>query len=336
MTHLLSTRASKIFGIMIGLVLVLVCTIASVVFGLTDITWQTAVQAYTQFDGSNEHVIIKTTRVPRALIASAVGMSLAIAGGLLQGVTRNPLSSPSVLGINQGASFFIVVAVSFLAISSLSQFIWIAFLGAGVTFAMVYLLGSLGREGLSPIKLTLAGAAMAALFSSLTQGILVLNDKAHEEVLFWLAGSVEGRKLEILFQVLPYMVIGWIAAILIAKPMNILIMGEDVAKGLGQRTALVKIVTGIIIILLAGGAVSVAGPIPFVGVVVPHIARYLVGVDYRWVIPYSGLLGAILLLLADIGARFIIMPKEVPIGVMTALIGVPFFIYIARRGITKS
>ena len=336
MTFLFLTRLSKIIGLTTGFILLILCAFSSVLFGLTDISWEMVVHAYTSFDGSNEQIIIKSSRVPRALIAIAVGASSGIAGALMQALSRNPLAAPDIFGLNAGASFFIVFSVSFFAITALSSFIWIAFLGAGLSALIIYLLGSMGSNGLTPMKLTLAGASMAALFSSLSKGILTLNERALEEVLFWLAGSVEGRKLEMLFPVLPYMFIAWIAAIFMAKQVNTLTMGEDVAKGLGQRTVWVKAFTWLIIVLLAGSSVAVAGPIGFIGIVIPHLARALVGVDHRWIIPYSGVLGAILLLLADIAARFIIMPKEVPVGVMTALIGTPFFIYIARKGISKS
>ena len=188
---------------------------------------------------------------------------------------------------------------------------------------------------MTPVKLTLAGASMWLLFASLTQGMLALNERALEEVMFWLAGSVEGRKLEVLTSLLPYLAAGWLGALMISGPLNVLLMGEDVAASLGQRILIVKIFAGVVVVLLAGGSVAIAGPVGFVGVVIPHVARSLVGMDHRWVIPYSALLGAILLLLADIGARYIIMPNEVPVGVMTALIGTPFFVYIARRGLNR-
>lgn len=185
------------------------------------------------------------------------------------------------------------------------------------------------------MKFTLAGAAIWGLFSSFTQGVLVLNEKALEEVLFWLAGSVSGRKIEYLYSVLPYLLVAWLGSFVIARHINVLTMGEDVAKGLGQRTGVIKLLAGILIILLAGSSVAVVGPVGFVGIVVPHLARALVGIDYRWVIPYCALIGGILLNLADIAARYVIMPQEVPVGVMTAIIGTPFFIYIARKGLTK-
>jgi iron complex transport system permease protein len=305
---------------------------ASIIFGYTNTSWQTAVKSFTQYDGSNDHIIIQTVRLPRALIAAAVGASLAISGVLMQTLTKNPLASPGIFGINAGAGFVVVAGVTLFNVTNLQAFSGLAFVGAAIAAILVYTIGSVGREGLTPMKLTLAGAAIAAMFSSFTQGLLVVNEAALEQVLFWLAGSVSGRKLETLVSVLPYLGIGWFAAILISKKMNILSMGEDVAKGLGLKTGLVKLAVGAIVILLAGGAVAVAGPIGFIGIVVPHITRSIIGIDHRWTIPMSAVLGAILLLAADISARYIIMPSEVPVGVMTAIIGTPFFIYIARRG----
>jgi iron complex transport system permease protein len=329
----LDTNLKRTIGFIIFSLLLLVSMCMSIVYGYTDTSWKMAIEAFSNNNGSNEHIIIETVRLPRALIAAAVGASLAIAGALMQALTKNPLASPGLFGINAGAGFFIVLFVSIFHVSSLQLFTWLAFIGAALAAAIVFIIGSIGREGMTPLKLTLAGAAVAALFSSLTQGLLVADETALEQVLFWLAGSVSGRKLEMLTQVLPYLLIGWIASFALARKVNVLTMGDDVAKGLGQRTELVKLGITLIVVLLAGGAVAVAGPIGFIGIVVPHLARALVGIDHRWLLPYCGLLGGILLIAADIAARYIIMPQEVPVGVMTALIGTPFFIYIARRGI---
>jgi iron complex transport system permease protein len=332
---LLQTNLVKIAGLITGFILLLVSICASVVLGYTQTSWETAINALTNFDGSNEHLIIQTVRLPRAATAVVVGASLAVAGALMQALTKNPLASPGVFGINAGAGFFVVIAVSMFGVSSLQAFTWISFLGAAAAAFTVYFAGSFGREGLTPMKLTLAGAAMAALFSSLTQGFLVSNEAALDQVLFWLAGSVQGRKLELLYSVLPYIGIAFVICVFLASKINLLMMGEDVAKGLGQKTGTVKLMTAAVIILLAGGAVAIAGPVGFVGIVIPHIARFFVGNDHRWILPYCAVLGGVLLVTADIGARFVAMPEEVPVGVMTALVGTPFFIYIARRGFQK-
>ncbi|MGI8384665.1 FecCD family ABC transporter permease [Robertmurraya sp. P23] len=330
---LLKNNSQRIVGLIFVVLLFLYLIGASIVYGYTDTSWKMAWEAFQNNNGSNEHLVIETVRLPRALIAAAVGSSLAIAGALMQTLTKNPLASPSIFGINAGAGFAVVIAVSLFQVSHLQAFAWIAFLGAAVAAISVYFIGSLGREGLTPMKLTLAGAAIAAMFSSFTQGFLVLSEVALDQVLFWLAGSIQGRKLEILVSVIPYFVVGWVGALLLASKLNVLSMGEDVAKALGIRTGLLKLGIGLIVILLAGGSVAVAGPVGFIGIVIPHITRSIVGIDHKWVIPYSAFLGAILLLLADILARYVIMPEEVPVGVMTAIIGTPFFIYIARRGV---
>ncbi|SEA05738.1 iron complex transport system permease protein [Thalassobacillus cyri] len=332
----LRTAGAKWSGILAGLLLLILFLCGSIVLGYTDVTLKEAYQAFFHFEQTNKHIIIKDVRLPRALIASVVGASLAIAGVLMQALTRNPLASPGIFGINAGASLFVVLAVSYFQSISLQGMAWVSFLGATVAAVTVYAIGSVGRQGLTPVRLTLAGAAIAALFSSFTQGLLVLNEKALDEVLFWLAGSVQGRSLEYLSSVFPYLAAAWIGSLLISRHINILIMGEDVAQGLGQRTGWIKAVSGILVVLLAGGAVAVAGPIGFIGIVVPHFARSIVGQDHRWVIPYAGILGAILLLVADITARYVIMPEEVPVGVMTAIIGTPFFIYIARKGLKST
>ncbi|MBG9444283.1 FecCD family ABC transporter permease [Cytobacillus firmus] len=332
---LLKTNSLRWAGLIAAALLLLVLMSFSIVYGYTDTTWKMAIDAFTNFDGTNEHIIIQSVRLPRALIAAAVGASLAIAGVLLQSLTKNPLAAPEIFGINAGAGFAVVITVTLFSISNLQVFTWVSFLGAAVSFIFVYIIGSIGREGLTPMKLTLAGAAMSAMFASMTQGFLVINETALEQVLFWLAGSVSGRKLETLAAVFPYLLAGWIFSLIIAGKLNVLSMGEDVAKGLGLKTGLLKLGAGIVIVLLSGGAVAVAGPIGFLGIVIPHLTRAVVGIDHRWVIPYAGLLGGMLLLIADIASRYIIMPQEVPVGVMTAVIGTPFFVYIARRGFNK-
>jgi iron complex transport system permease protein len=326
-------KTQKQFLLFIGTILILVlCIGMSIVYGYTDTSWKTALEAFTNPTQSTEHLVLQTIRLPRALIAAAVGASLAISGVLMQTLTKNPLASPGIFGINAGGGFMVVLAVTLFGVSDLQTFTWLSFFGAAIAAFGVFAISAAGNNGLTPMKMTLAGAAITAMFSSFTQGLLVLDESALEQVLFWLAGSVQGRSLDILSGVFPYILIGWTGALILAGKMNILAMGEDVAKGLGLKTNLIKFLALLIVVLLAGGSVAIAGPIGFIGIVIPHLARKVIGVDHKWLIPYAGLLGAILLLTADIAARYIIMPQEVPVGVMTAVIGAPFFVYVARKG----
>ncbi|BFH69464.1 MAG: iron ABC transporter permease [Paenibacillus dendritiformis] len=335
-TSWLSSSSAKWIGCIVGIFVLLGCIWASIVYGVFDTklhhVWE-ALTDYQQYAGSNEHIVIREVRIPRALIAAAVGASLGISGVILQSLTKNPLADAGIFGINASSSLFVVFGFIFFQLNSLQSFTWLALAGACAGCLLVFLLGSSGGRQIHPIRMTLAGSAIAALSSSLTNGLLISNHRAMEEVLFWIAGSVEGRKLEVLVDVLPYMAIAWIGAWVLAKPMDTLNLGDDVAVSLGLKVAYIKWGMGLLIVMLAGSSVAVAGPIGFLGLVVPHIARSLVGIGMRWLVVYSGLIGAIVLLLADIGARFIAEPKEIPIGVMTAIIGVPFFVYAARKGV---
>lgn len=336
MFPLCKTYQSRLVGILLLAIVCIASAMASMIFGRTPITMSDLIHAFTQYDPQSiPDVILKTERLPRTLIAAAVGASLAVAGAMMQALTRNPLASPSVFGINAGAIFFIVIAVVVFSIRSLTSLMWFGFAGAAVSAIIVYMLGSIGRDGLTPIKIVLAGTAMTALFSSFTQGILVLDGTGLQDVLFWLAGSVSNRSLEMLYPVLPYMGLAVVIALGMGRAVNLLLTGDDIARGMGQNILLVKLLMGLVTVLLAGSAVSVAGAVGLVGLVVPHLMRALVGNDYRWLVPYCLLGGGILLLLSDVVARLIISPSELPLGVMTALIGGPFFIYIARREVTR-
>ena len=326
----LRSRHALFLGLLVGVGVLFLCLLASVRFGAEQIGTADVISAFTGFDGSTEDLIIRTLRVPRALIAALVGASLGVAGAVIQGLTRNPLADPGILGIEAGAALAVVVAVFLFSASSLSTYALFAFLGAALSAVVVYSLGALGRGGMTPMKLTVAGAALAALLSSPTTAVRILNQQTLDEVRFWLAGSVAGRDLTLLLEVLPYICVGLLLAVALSRQITTLTLGEDVAAGLGQRTALVKLAAAVAVILLAGSSVAVAGPVGFVGLGIPHVARFFVGVDYRWILPYSALLGAVLLVSADVGARLVIQPQELPVGVMTAIVGAPFFIYLAR------
>ncbi|MEO1123274.1 MAG: iron ABC transporter permease [Cyanobacteria bacterium J06639_16] len=324
-THVLLTA-----GIFLGVLLLLGCFVASIALGVADISPAEVYQALTAPNDSTEHLIIRTVRAPRSITALLVGAAVAVAGAIMQGLTRNPLADPGILGINSGAALAVVMAVFWLDAASLSVYAGFALIGAAIAAVTVYGLGSLGRGGLTPLNLTIAGAALTALVSSLTTGILIISQRTLEEIRFWLAGSVAGRDMELVVQVLPYLAVGLVLGLLMGKQLTTLSLGDAIAQGLGQKTAWVKGVGAISVVLLAGGSVAIAGPIGFIGLIVPHIVRFWAGADYRWILPYSAITGAILLLLADIGARLIIQPQELPVGIVMPLLGAPFFIYLTR------
>lgn len=326
----LRSRRALVFGLPVVAGVLFLSLLGSVRFGAAEIGTSDVVSAFVDYDGSEEDLIIRTLRVPRALIAALVGAALAVAGAIMQGLTRNPLADPGILGIEAGAALAVVGSVFLFGASSLTAYALFAFVGGALTAVVEYVLGTLGG-GMSPMKLVVAGAAMAALLSSLTMAVLILNQRTLEEIRFWLAGSVAGRDLSLLLQVLPYVGAGLLLAFVLGRQITALTLGEDVATGLGQRTGWVKAGCAVAVVLLAGSAVAIAGPIGFVGLVIPHVVRFFVGMDYRWILPYSAFLGAVLLVCADIAARLVLRPQELPVGIMTALVGAPFFIYLARK-----
>jgi iron complex transport system permease protein len=329
--HLVRSRRLLAAGLPLGFILLLLLIALHILVGAAEIAPADVLQSFTAYDAARfDHLVIRTLRFPRAVIAAVIGGALAVAGAIMQGLTRNPLASPGILGVNAGAVLAVVLAIFFLGISSAAAYAWFGFAGAAMVGVVVYGLGSMGRSGPTPAKLTIAGAAMTALVTSLTTTVLIFSRQTTEQIRFWMAGSVAGSDFALFWQVLPYLIGGSLLALALARQITTLSLGEDVARGLGQNTVLIQALAAVAVVLLAGASVAVAGPVGFVGLVIPHVARFLVGVDYRWILPYAALLGAILLVTADIAARLIIRPLELPVGIMTALIGAPVFVYLAR------
>lgn len=334
----LRSRPMLLGGLALGAGLLVLAMGSSVAFGAADIAPRDIWDALFHFDAgaaSLEAQVIRTMRIPRAGIAALVGASLAVAGAIMQGLTRNPLADSGILGINAGAALATVAAVFLFGASSLSVYALYSFAGAALTAVAVYALGSMGRGGPTPLSLTLAGAALTALFSSLTTGLLILNQRTLEEVRFWLAGSVAGRDGALLLQVAPWLLGALLLSLALGRQITTISLGEEIAKGLGQNTAWVKALSALAVVMLAGGSVAVAGPIAFVGLVVPHAVRFWVGVDYRWILPYAALAGATFLVLCDVVARLLLRPTELPVGIVTALIGGPVFVELVRRRVKR-
>jgi len=271
-------------------------------------------------------------RVERTLLALAVGAALGLAGACMQGLTRNPLADPGILGINAGACLAMVLALSVLGVSELSSYVWFAFLGAAVAAVVVHLVASLGREGATPVKLAIAGAAVTAAVTSWTSGVLLIDRNTMETFRFWQVGTVGGRGLDVLQLGLPFLLVGVVMALSGARVLDALALGEDLARALGRRTVVDRIVIGGAIVLLAGTATALAGPIAFVGLMAPHAVRAVVGNSHVVLLPLSALAGAALVVVPDTVGRVVLPPAEVQVGIMTAVVGVPVFLALVRRG----
>jgi iron complex transport system permease protein len=312
-------------------VLGLVC-VASLAVGSRPIAPATVVDAFTGFDPADqEHSIVRDLRSPRTAIGLMVGAALGLSGALLQGLTRNPLADPSILGISAGASLAAAAAVLLLGLSSVYGYIWFAFAGAAAGGSAVYAIGSLGRDGATPVKLALAGAALTALFTSLTTLILLVDVATLSTLRFWLVGSLAGRTATVASQVWPFIAAGVVTALVAGRMLNAVSLGDDVARSLGVRLGRVRALAGAAAVLLAGAAVAAAGPIAFVALAIPHVARAITGPDYRWILPFSAVLAPILLLGSDVLGRVVARPEEIQVGVVTALVGAPFFVALVRR-----
>ncbi len=318
-----------LIGGMIGLLFAVGLSIS---FGAADIELATVWSSIFHFQPElTSHQIIQEIRLPRVLGAALVGACFAVAGSIMQGMTRNPLADSGLLGLNAGAAFMLAICFAFFPGLPYMYIILFSFLGAAVGAGLVYGVGSLAKGGLTPMRLVLAGAAVSALLAALSEGIAI-HFRIGQDLAFWYAGGVSGTKWEHLQIMTPWIVVAIAGAIVLSKSITLLSLGDEVAIGLGQRTGVIKFFGALIVLVLAGAAVSVVGAVGFVGLIVPHLTRFLVGNDYRWIVPCSAILGSLLVVLADFAARMVNPPYETPIGALIALLGVPFFLYLARKG----
>jgi len=319
-------------GLLAAIVLLAAVTACSLAYGAKAMPLQTVWDAFTEFDPqNNDHLIVRSLRVPRTIIGLLVGAALGLAGAVMQGVTRNPLADPALLGIEAGASLAVVAGISAFNIGSLSGYVWFAFAGAAAASAVVYGLSSFGHRRSTPLKLALAGTAVAALLSSLTSAVLLLDVTTLDQFRFWVVGSLAGRDDAIIWDVIPFIAVGAVLSVGVGSGLNTLALGDDIARGLGQRVAVIRAVSAFAVVLLCGAATAAAGPIAFVGLTVPHVARAICGPDYRWILPWSMVLAPTLLLGADVIGRLVARPGELQVGIVTAIIGAPFFIALVRR-----
>jgi iron complex transport system permease protein len=321
-----------LFGVA-ALALVLCAAVAaSVLLGARNLSPSTVWAALVDpVAGNADHDVVRTLRIPRTLIGVVGGLALGLAGALMQGVTRNPIADPGLLGVNSGASLFVVGAISVLGVSTVEGYLWFAFAGAGLASILVYGVSAIGWEGVTPVKLALVGAAFTAVATSLITLVLLTDRHTLDEFRFWQVGSLVNRPLDTLTWTGPAVALGALLALLSARTLNVMALGDDVARGLGQDLRRGRLIIVAAVILLCGAATSMVGPIAFVGLMVPHVARFVAGPDHRWILPLSGLLGPVLLLTADIVGRLIALPGELEAGLVVAFIGAPVLIVLVRR-----
>ncbi|WP_461188215.1 FecCD family ABC transporter permease [Arthrobacter sp. Z4-13] len=305
---------------------------ASLAVGARGLPLGTVWDALTQFDSANGDHAVVHARIPRTVLGLLAGGALGLAGAAMQGVARNPLADPGIMGVNAGAALAVVTGIYVFGIATFSGYVWFAFVGAAAAAVVVYLIASLGRDGATPVKLALAGAALNAGLYSLMNVILVSSQDTLDRFRFWQVGGIAGRDWSVVLSGLPFLAAGALIVLLTGRILNSLALGDDIARGLGQRVGLVRGITALGIVLLCGSATALAGPIGFVGLVIPHAVRFLTGPDYRWILPFSLVLAPVLLLGADIIGRVVLLPGEVPAGIMTALVGAPVFVWLIRRG----
>ncbi|MET8941243.1 MULTISPECIES: FecCD family ABC transporter permease [Streptomyces] len=315
--------------VLAGLLLLLV--VLSTWIGTKDTTLGQVWTALWNDDGAYATDVIRQLRLPRTLVGLMAGAALGVAGAVMQAVTRNPLADPGLLGVNAGASAAVVFGIGIVGLAGFGSLVWFSFVGAALTTVIVYVLGASGRAGPTPVRLALAGAAVSASLSGVIAGLTVFDSATYDYLRFWMVGSLAGREPELVVQLLPFVAVGLVIALLLARPLNSLALGEELGRALGARIARTRIAAVIAVTLLCGAATAAAGPIGFVGLVVPLVARWLTGPDLRWVLPYSMLLAPILLLVSDIVGRVALPGDELEVGAVTAVIGAPVFIAMVCR-----
>lgn len=311
--------------------LIAIVALIAVMYGTKDINVLTVWQAITVFDPSNiDHQIIRTSRIPRICAVLLVGAFLAVAGAVMQGITRNYLASPSLMGVNDGSAFVITLAIVFFPGLPNYQMILLSMLGSALGAGIVFGFGSLIRNGLSPVRLAIIGTVIGTFLSSIATAV-AMYFQVSQTVSAWYNTKVHTVDNSMLILSIPFGLIGLMLALFSARAITITALGDDIAIGLGQKTKAVKMVSMLAVVCLTGTAVALVGKIAFVGLVIPHITRFLVGVDYRFIIPCAAVIGAFFLALCDVLSRYVNYPFETPIGVLTALVGVPFFLYLVRK-----
>jgi iron complex transport system permease protein len=330
--HPAARRRRLLVGLAVCLVVLLVVCVVSLMVGSHALSPGTVLETLRHRGDDEASLIVWDKRLPRTLVGVLAGLALGLAGTVMQGLTRNPLADPGLLGINAGAAVAVVVAISAFGVTSVAGYVPFAFVGAALAAVGVYGVASVGREGATPTKLALAGAAVTAALTSVVTAVLLTSTPAISQLRFWQVGALAGRGSEVAAQAVGPIVVGAALALALGRALDGLALGDDVARALGQRVGRVRVVAAVSVVLLCGTATAAAGPIAFVGLVVPHAARRFVGHDYRWLLAYSAVLAPAMLVACDVVGRVVAYPGELEVGIVTAVVGAPVFIAIVRRG----
>jgi iron complex transport system permease protein len=322
--------------LVICFVLLGVCVFASLILGSRPVRFHELIDGLFHQDVDTYGANVVRKRISRTVFSLFCGSALGVSGALMQAVTRNPIADPSILGVNTGASLFVVCGIAFLNISTANQYIWLALAGATITAVFVFGIGSMGRGGATPIKLVLAGAATSAALSSLVTAIMIPRSYVMDQFRFWQVGSVGSGSWSSITTFLPFLLVGILIGFIAAPALNALALGDDVATGLGVRTGTLRLIAALAGVLLCGATTALAGPIGFIGLLSTHVIRLILGPDLRYIIPMSAIAGAIILTISDVGGRLIGSPGELEVGVVTAFVGAPILIIVAMRSKVRS
>lgn len=331
-TSMATGNAGRLIVLLLGALLLAAVLVVSLLVGTRFVPPAVAVDALLSYEANSaEHIIVADYRLPRTLLGVLCGAAFGVSGALIQAATRNPLADPGILGVNAGAAFFVTLAVGLLGFYSIDAYIWFAFLGAIVVTLVVYALGATGRDGATPGRLVLAGVALSAVLGGIGSSITLLNLSAFDAMRMWSIGSVAGRDMEVVTAVTPFIAVGLVIALIAARSLNAVALGDDLARSLGANIVRARIMTLIAVTLLAGAGTAAAGPIAFVGLMVPHAVRWFTGPDQRWIVLMTMVYAPVLLISADIAGRLILYPAELEAGIVTAFIGAPVLILLVRR-----
>lgn len=321
-------RAIRVLGLLVSVVILVLVAMASIAVGAKGLSVEQVWHGLFQDTGTYGDVVV-ADRLSRTVLGLLAGAALGLSGAVLQALTRNPLADPGLLGINAGASAAVVTAITFFGVTSLSGYVWFAFLGAAAVGALVWFLG--GSRGATPVRLALAGTAISAALYGYLQAVMITDDQALNKMRFWTVGSLSSASNSTIWQVLPFLATGSLLALALARPLNAMEMGDDTAKALGANLNRTRALAMLSATVLCGAATAACGPIVFVGLMVPHIVRSFTGPDLRWILPYATVLSPVLLLGSDVIGRIVARPAELQVGIVTALIGGPVFIFLVRR-----